>query len=205
MTTTGDVLRATVKGNLFSADVANMVFHYLVTAGTETDHQLIADNIIAALIIAFAGMESRIADDVLMDEMDLFEYDFVLSEFNGIASAVGDVLAGVNAASMEPNGISIVMRWPTVALRRQARKFVPGVIEADVTDNALAALILTPALATAALLNSTIIAGGVTMRACTFNTTASSPRFETASVFGSVAIVNTLVGYQRRRQPGAGA
>lgn len=205
MATVNDVLRATLKGDIRNQDIYNLVFHYIVTAGTETNYDTIATAIEAALDVAFTGMEGQISLDVDMSELDLFEYDFVSSEFDGKASVSASALNGASAANMMPSGISVVMRFATEELRRQARKFIAGVTEPDVLQDTLQSLILTPALATAALLNDDIVAGGVTLRPCTFNTDPLSPKFETESRFTQTAFVNVLVGYQRNRQPGAGA
>lgn len=205
MATVNDILRATLKGSVGLIDDLNMVFHYIVITGTETDYSAIAVAIGSALNAAFNGMEGNISDRVNMTELDLFEWDFVNNEFDGKASAVVTSLIGEGLGAALPDGISVVMRFLTEELRRQGRKFVPGVLEADTTDNTILSGLLTPALATAALLNDDIIAGGATIRPCTFNSTPTSPRFETASKFVQTAFVNTLVGYQRRRQPGSGA
>lgn len=205
MAVVGDILRATLKGDIRNADVVNLVFHYIVTAGTELDYVVIATAIESALRIAFAGMESALSTDFDMDEMDLFEWDFALNEFDGKASVVSTALNGLNAGNMMPSGISVVMRFATEELRRQGRKFIPGLTEPDVLQDGLQSSILTPSVVTVALLNNDITAGGVTLRPCTWNTKVGGPRFETASRFIQTSFVNTLVGYQRNRQPGAGA
>lgn len=205
MATVGDILRATLSGTIFFIDAVNMVFHYEVVAGTELSYSTIANAIGSALNLAFAGMESQLSDKVDMDTLDLSEWDFVDNEFDGKATAIVTSLIGTNAGANDVNGACVVMRFITEELRRQARKFVPGILEANVTNNAVDALMLTPAIASAALLNDDIVAGAATLRPCTFNTTVLSPRFETSSLFVQTAFVNSLVGYQRRRQPGSGA
>lgn len=205
MATVGDVLRATLSGTMFGIDALNMVFHYEVVAGTELSYTTIANAIGSALNSAFAGMEGQLSDKVDMDTLDLSEWDFVDNEFDGKATAITTSLIGTNAGANDINGACVVMRFITEELRRQARKFVPGILEANVTNNGVDALMLTPAIATAALLNDDIVAGAATLRPCTFNSDPLSPRFETSSLFVQTAFVNSLVGYQRRRQPGSGA
>lgn len=205
MAAIGDVLRATLKGDIRNQQAVNLVFHYIVTVGTETDYVAIATAIEAALDLAFVGMESAISSDFDMAELDLFEWDAVLNEFDGKASVLSAALNGSSAANMMPNGIAVLMRFATEELRRQARKFVPGLTEPDVLQDTLQSNILTPSVASAALLNDDIVAGGITVRPCTFNTEVGGPRFETASRFIQTAFVNANVAYQRRRQPGAGA
>lgn len=205
MAAVNDILRLTLSGSILSIDLVQMVFHYVVIAGSETDYDSIATNIAADLATHFAGMEAAIADEVQMTNHDLYEWDFTSHEFDGKASGTNTVLEGTGGSTPEPNGIALLMRFHTEELRRQARKFVPGMIEANVANDALQSSVLTPAIATAALLNNDITAGGATLRPCTFNSTPSSARYETHSKFTQTSFVNALVAYQRRRQPGSGA
>lgn len=200
-----DILRFTLSGQIDSTDLFNLVFHYVCITGTETDYDVIAVNIAADVATAFSGIEAQIVTEISGDTFDLWEYDFGLNEFDGKASGATTALIGSNAQAALPNGISLLMRWGTEELRRQARKFIPGMTELNVTNDALQAAVLTPALATVALLNDDITTGGATVRPCTFNSNPLSPRYETHSKFTQAAFVNALVAYQRRRQPGSGA
>ena len=205
MAAVNDILRFTLSGNINLTDLVNMVFHYVVITGSETNYATIANAIAGDLATAFDGIEAHITTEIVMDTHDLWEWDFVNNEMDGKASGTNTVLLGESASPGEPNGIAALMRFATEELRRQGRKFVPGMLEANVTNDALQSLILTPLIATAALLNNDIIAGGATLRPCTFNSTPLSPRFETHSKFIQTSFVNALVSYQRRRQPGSGA
>jgi len=205
MAATNDVLRANLRGNIASADVWNMVFHYFVTAGLETDYTVIATAIEAQLATAFAFMTGDLSDDIDSIDLDLAEWDFTADEFDGKATVVSLALFGTDASPMLPNGIAVVVRFITEELRRQARKFIPGITEVDSSENQVSASLLVSAALTAASLNNPFAAGGVSLTPCTFNTDKLSARFETASLFTNTAFVNTLVGYQRGRQPGAGA
>ncbi len=200
-----DILRATLKGNIAAADVVNMVFHYVVTTGVETDYSAIAVAIGTALNTAFADLEAFVSSRINMTQLDLSEWDFVDNEFDGKATAVVTSLIGTDATAADIDGAAMVLRFITEELRRQGRKFIPGLTEGDITDNALAAPLIAAGLASAVILNDDFVAGGATLRPCTFNSTPLSPRFETESRFVPSAFVNALVGYQRNRQPGAGA
>lgn len=205
MASVDDILRYTLSGAIDAQDLFNLVFHYIVITGTETDYDAINVAISAALATALGGMESAISSEVVSDTADLFQWDFVDNEFDGKASGVTSALIGTSVSASAPNGICAVMRFATEELRRQARKFIPGMINSNVANDALQSPILSPAIVSAALLNDDIIVGGATIRPCTFNSTPLSPRFETASKFSQASFVNALCGYQRRRQPGAGA
>lgn len=204
MATVNDILRATLSFTIQDASVANLVHHFRVTVGTETDYTLIANAIETALELGYAAIEVHMSTAISPVSLDLSEWDFVDNEWDGKASVAATVPDGAHIGGQLPSGIAIVMRWPTDELRRQARKFVPGAVEGDSNENQLNALSLTEAVISAALLNNDITAGALTLRPCTFNDTVLSPRFETASDFSTTSIVNTFYGYQRRRQPGAG-
>ncbi|NNG14473.1 MAG: hypothetical protein HKM22_04870 [Gammaproteobacteria bacterium] len=200
----GDVLRATLKGVTVDSQTFNNVYHYVVASGTETNYTTIAAGIETALQAAFVGLEALLANDVLTGELELSEWDAANDEWDGKATVTADVIVGADVGQPLPGGNSIVMRFITESLRRQGRKFIPGLIEDNVDGNDIAAGLLTAASATAALLNDNIGAGGIIITPCTFNDDPLSPHFETTSKFVQTAFVNTQVGYQRRRQPGDG-
>lgn len=200
----GDVLRATMKGVTIDSQTFNMVFHYVVTTGTETDYTVLANGIESALQTAFVATEARLSDDVLSGELELSEWDATNDEWDGKATVTCDAIVGAVATDPLPGGVSVVMRFVTESLRRQARKFVPGLVEPDVSGNDIVGGAVAVFATTAALLNDNIGAGGVIVTPCTFNDTPLSPHFETTSKFVQTAFVNSNVGYQRRRQPGDG-
>ena len=199
------IFRATLKGAIAATDDVQLVFHYRGTTGSETDYDTIAVAVGAALNSAFSGLETFVSNRISMTLLDLFEYDFVGHEFDGKASAVVSSLVGTNGGASDVDGVAMLIRFVTQELRRQARKFIPGLIETNVTGNAVAAPQITAGLASAAILNDDITAGGLTLRPCTFNTAPLSVRYETWSDYTQTAYVNALVAYQRRRQPGSGA
>lgn len=205
MAAEGDVLRANLRGNYDSSDVWNMVFHYSVTAGSSSDYNAIATDIEAQFATAFALVNDDLGDHTQTDDMDLSEYDFVDHEFDGKATIASSALLGTDPAQGNPNGIACVLRFITEELRRQARKFVPGVTEVDIDENSLSASLIVSLALCAAVLNNNFTADGLSLHPCTFNTTLLSARYETLSLFTQTAFVNTFVGYQRGRQPGAGA
>ena len=204
MATVNDILRATLQYTMQDSQIGNLVHHYRVTVGTETDYNAIAVAIETALETGYAAIEVHMSTAISPISLDLSEWDFTDNEWDGKASVAATVPDGSSGGGPLPNGIAIVMRWPTDELRRQARKFVPGAVEGDSNENTLNALSLAEAVISAALLNNDVTAGALTLRPCTFNDTVGSLRFETSSDFSLTSIVNTQYGYQRRRKPGAG-
>ncbi len=205
MAAVDDILRATLKGTIQASDIWNLVFHYVVITGSETNYATIAAAIDTALDTAFNALEANISTHIESFGLDLFEWDFVDNEWDGKAGVVSSALVGLEAGDRLPNGNSMVIRFVTEELRRQGRKFIPGITEVDSSNNTVSVSMLATLVTAMNLLNNDIVAGGATLRPCTFNDTPLSPRFETHSKFVSTAFANTFVGYQRRRQPGAGA
>lgn len=204
MATVDDILRVTLNYNMQASSVGNLVHHFRVTAGTDTDYVAIATAIETALAAGYAAVEVFMSNLVVPVSLELAEWDFVDSEWDGKASVTATVPAGAVAGPTTPTGIAGLMRFPTAELRRQARKFIPGMTDVSVTGDAITAPTIAAFVVSAALLNNDITAGALTIRPCTFNDTPLSPRFETSSDFSITSIVNTNVAYQRRRQPGAG-
>lgn len=204
MATVNDILRATLTFNIGGNSVGNLVHHFRVTVGTETDYVAIATAIETALEAAYAAIEVRLNNAISPISLELSEWDFTDNEWDGKASVTATVPDGASVADPLPDGIAYLIRFPTAELRRQARKFIPGAVEVDVTGSAISAATVTDLITVGALLNNDITAAALTIRPCTFNDTVGSPRFETSSDFSTTSIVNTNVAYQRRRQPGAG-
>jgi len=204
MATVNDILRATLNFNLTGNSIGNLVHHYRVTAGTETDYTVIATAMETALETAYAAIEVTMVTSISPISLELSEWDFVDNEWDGKASVTATVPDGADISQSVPTGIAGLIRFPTAELRRQARKFIPGVPEDEINADALSAPYIANLVTVGALLNNDVTAGALTLRPCTFNDTPLSPRFETSSDFSTTSIVNTNNAYQRRRQPGAG-
>lgn len=204
MATVNDILRVTLNFTIGGSTVGNLVHHYRVTVGTEADYVAIATAIEAALATSYAQAELLMSVQIQPVSLELAEWDFTDNEWDGKASVTATVPTGAGAGEALPAGVAALMRFPTAELRRQARKFIPGLRENDVSSDALTGGMIANLVTSAALINNDIVAGAVTLRPCTFNDTPLSPRFETSSDFSTTSIVNTNVAYQRRRKPGAG-
>lgn len=204
MATVDDILRATLNFNIQGSSIGNLVFHYRVVIGTDTDYVDIATDIEFGLAANLLAVELFMHTSVSPISLELAEWDFVDNEWDGKASVTATVPDGSAVTDPTPTGIAALMRFPTAELRRQARKFIPGVLEVDTLGDALSAAYIAALVTSAALLNNDRAAGTLTLRPTTFNDTVLSPRFETHSDFSTTSIINTNVAYQRRRQPGAG-
>jgi len=204
MATVDDILRATMVGSTLDGQVFNLVHHYIVTAGIDTDYADVASDICGEWGTSYAFIEASIHADTDSLELELAEWDFVNDEFDGKATITCDALAGADITDPHPGGVAYVVRFITAELRRQGRKFIPGVVESLVSGNNISGGMLVDLALYAADLNNPFVAGALSLTMCTFNSTPGSPRFETESLFTNTAFVNSRVGYQRRRQVGDG-
>lgn len=205
MATVGDILRATLSGVMLDAVRWNLVHTYEVTLGTELDYGVINTAIEAQLQTAYTAIAAQLHLSVISDTLNLAEWDFTNNEFDGKSQIPANSITGLAAGQGLPNGTGVLMRWPTAELRRQARKFVPGLHEAAAFDNNIGAVVIAAAATSAAILNNTFVTGAVTLHPATFNVDPLSPRFETSSLLSVTDFfINTGPAYQRNRQPGAG-
>lgn len=205
MADVGDILRATLRGVMLDSVQFNLVHTYRVITGTELDYTAIAVAIETQLETGYTALEAELHDSVISDDLTLAEWDFTDNEFDGKALVLANALIGADVAEAYPGGIGVLMRWPTEELRRQGRKFVPGVHETNAQGNNIGAATVAAAATSAAILNNTFAAGALLLHPCTFNVDPTSPRFETSSLFSVTDFfVNLGPGYQRNRQPGAG-
>ena len=204
MAAVNDVLRATLVMSGIALNVNNLVFNYQVTAGSETNYVTIANAIGTWLDAALTLVLDSIINDYVSTEIELAERDPVLHQWDGKATVSYAGWAGTHAGEALPGGNAVVIRNETLAARRQARKFIPGIPEALCNGDTLNGVLVADMVLLGTDLNDDVTAGGATLRPCTYNDTAVSPLFETASQFIQTSLVNTFSGYQRRRQPGAG-
>lgn len=204
MATVDDILRVTLNFDISGNSIGNLVHHFRVVASTSTDYVQIATDINTALAAAYLNAMDRISNQVSPISLELAEWDYVDSEWDGKASVIATTPDGLATGDPLPAPVAAVIRWPTEELRRQARKFLPGIMEVDSQVDSMSAASLTDFALSGALLNNDVSADGLTLRPCTFNDTPLSPRFETWSDFSTTSIVNLVYGYQRRRKVGVG-
>lgn len=199
-----DILRVTLNFAVSGSSVANLVHHFRVAVGSDSDYTALASDINDALETAYASAELRMSSNVVPISLELSEWDFTDHEWDGKASVAATVPDGTIAGDALPAPVSAVLRFPTLELRRQGRKFLPGMVEQDSVVDSMSGASATDFTTSAALMNNDISAGALTLRPCTFNDTPLSVRYETWSDFSTTSIVNLVYGYQRRRKIGVG-
>lgn len=204
MAAVNDILRATGSVDLPNAVEAQMVHHYRVSAGSESDYAAIATAIESNWSTAYTPLLGEIDNGISANFVRVAEWDFTANEWDGKAEVAANFYDGTNVGEMVSHGVAALLRFITLELRRQGRKFLPGFTETAIIQGAWTGTHLGLLVTLAAFLDNPFAAGGVTLQPCTFNDTPTSPRFETHSDFSGTSLVNTFASYQRRRRPGVG-
>lgn len=202
--TVNDVVRIVGEWDVPESTVAQLVYHYIgVSAGPASDAEILAA-VETELNLSFAFIAARVSNQVLGSTLSIFKWDFALNRWDGLGQVPLIGADGTSADHMLPHGDAGLVKIFTGALRRQARKYVPGLIEGTQQDGLIAAAVLTDLGLFAADLDDRIQAGALFLDFCTFNTDPLSPLFETASIANGTVQAEAIVAYQRRRRPGTG-
>lgn len=199
-----DVIRIAATWDIPDGTIAQLVYHYIMTEGGPISSAAVILQVIAKLVAAWDDIEADISDLYTGSTISLAVYDFVLHQFDG---ADVNPLAGADGTDVGdplPHGDAGLVKIFTESARRQARKYVPGLVEDVVTAGTISA----PALVNLALfgsqLDDDVITGGATLKFGTFSQDEASPLYETFSLGIGSAASEGIVAYQRRRRPGTG-
>lgn len=199
-----DILRVVFEWDGAIGTLAQLVWHYRVTAGNNEDPDDVLADIVTNFESAWANIDTYISDKWLSSTVELYQRDTALHQWDGVATTTSLNLDGATAADALPQGCAALVKVFTESARRQARKYVPGFIESQVTDG----VILTTPLVALALfvadLDDSITSGTETLVFGTYNTLATSVLYETFSQQNGSAQVEANIAYQRRRRPGTG-
>ncbi len=199
MLSTGDVIKVVVAFTMPDSVVAQLVTHYLVGAGSDILESDALDDIDVALGFAWASIEARVHDGVLGDTIKLSVWDFTLNQFDEKASKSTSLFDGTSTDQMLPHGAAAVLRLFTAVGRRQGRKFIPGLAEAEQGDGTWGALTVTDLAICAARWDNVVTVDSTPVSAGVFNIIT-----ELFEIFSGTVAANTIVGYQRRRKAGVG-
>lgn len=204
MFSANDVIRMIMTWNFGTESVAKIVWHYFVdVAGTATFTAWL-DHIHTQLQTAWANIDGYITSDLSGSTLEMLRWDFANNRWDGLVAKGATGMAGSNGGDYAAHGNAVLVKIFTELARRQSRKYIPGIVEANVTGGFLDSLPLAAMVDFADDLDTPLALTGGAIQYCTFNTTPASPLFETASMaLGSVGAEATG-SYQRRRKPGVG-
>lgn len=200
----GDVVRCVAEWDVPGGTIAQLVYHYLGVSGTTATEAQVGTAVEAALDLAWDHIAARVSDLVLGSTIEGLVWDFVLNQWDGVFTVALVGADGSSADDMMPQGVAGLIKLFTVANRRQARKYIPGLAESQIDDGVIAAAALSDMALFAADFDDDIVAGGLTLSYGTFNTDPASPLFETFSVSSGAVLAEGIAAYQRRRKPGTG-
>ncbi len=200
----GDVVRVVAEFDMPDGTIAQLVYHFVGKSGSSIADSALITPLRSALYSAWAEVDQEISDQVLGSTFELFLWDFVLNRFDGIGATVLTVADGTNVGEMLPHGAAGLVKIFTVAARRQARKYIMGLVETVQDEGTIAGATVTKLADFAALLDNDVTAGTLTLAFGTFNTDPLSPLFETFSQASQTVQAEAVFAYQRRRRPGTG-
>lgn len=200
----GDVIRIVAEWDIPDGTIAQLVYHVFGDFGTTgTDAQMLTAAE-GALQTAWANIAANVADSVLGADLEAYKWDFTLNRWDGLGSIPMIGIDGTNVNQMLPHGAAGLVKINTEALRRQARKYVPGLAEDTQDEGTISGAVVTNLALFGLDLDDAFLVGGLTVGFCTFNTDPLSPLFETYSEASGTAGAEAIVAYQRRRRPGTG-
>ncbi len=199
-----DVLRLVISAAMPDSVVAQLVIHYLATAGSGGDEATILTALAANIEAALTDMQAMISTGVSTTEADLLKYDPVLHQFDGIENEALSGFTGGDVGHMLPHGDALLLKFYTTFPRRQGRKYIYGLGEANQQGGTWSAALLVAAALASADFMDTIVSDGITLVPGTFNVTPASDYYETFEAFVNAGGINSFCDYQRRRRPGVG-
>jgi hypothetical protein len=193
---TNDVVKATVKMNLFNGQSAvQNVFQFRLNTSSVTDTGARAD-LVEKLETFYGELEVVLSEHLTFEEVDFFN----LTTGQPMGATEFDVLAtGANVGDVLPGGVAGLIVFRTGISRVLGRKYIGGFTEGNSSDGAV------DSGALAALAD----AGGFMLGSFVGISTGGTwlpGVISTAGPFWAYqeAIIRNIWAYQRRRRPGAG-
>jgi len=188
-----DVVRVVAEWDIPDGTIAQLVYHYLVTAGTSATDLAVLGAIITQLELAWVEIDQDVNVAVLGSTLDISVWDFTLNQWDGKAQGVLLSADGTDVTNMLPHGAAALVKMFTVSLRRQARKYVMGFTETGHSAGTFDAPTLTALALFGNALNNNVTAGALTLEFGTFNTDDTSALFETFSINSGAVQAEAIV------------
>lgn len=193
----GDKVVATLYGNVAGVVETRTVFHLESEAAAPITDSDVLDDLEVYTKAVITPIQAFIGDVV----------SFYAVDVNNLSAGtkIGyqpflTTLDGTDTSQLVPTGAALVLRGLTNVLRRQGRKFIPGLTEGFSAGTGWSAPLLTAA-ATSGLAWITPFTGSASAEDWTPGVYTRLTGILTG--FTEV-VVNGIHGYQRRRKPGVG-
>lgn len=180
--------------------IAQNVYYALYTGGADAADTDVVDDMVIWITALYINIDGQMNDTVTVDEVEVFKR--VTSDplvFESIGSDVTSVV-GLVAGEALPNGVALVLRASTIALKSIARKYLPGISESNVLETTWSSTLL----ANAVLFLADWVAGPPTQGVRTYDGGIVSTKDGNFKAFALSSVVSAIPGYQRRRKPGVG-
>lgn len=200
----GDVLRVVAEWDIPDGTIAQLVYHFIGVSGSTATNAQAGIALLAALEAAWLHVDSDINGQFTGSVFQTSMWDFTLNRFDGIDSRPIVAADGLGAGDSVSHGVALLIKAFTTSARRQGRKYLPGIREVNISNGTFVAAQLTDGALFMADLDDDVVAGGLTLSYCTFNTEPTSPLFETAGIANQTVQAEAISSYQRRRRPGTG-
>lgn len=203
----GDLLRVTLSCTLPDLVVAQNVYYWQLydpTPDNPTNAQISSavDTKLTAMTNDFI---QTIVDDAEFTnaEIDRIEWETDHWETKENLPTAVISLQGTETSQPGPNGVGPVLTATTERPQTRGRKFLPGLYETGATDNDLIGSVITALIAMGVewATNAAVTGSAELVPAIAGQSGPSA-----GLIYPIVSIiVNTLLGYQRRRKPGVGS
>ena len=195
-----DALKVVVSLAMPGDTIAQNVFYCEYTDGLEADDADVTDDCEAWVIEMYAHILSILADTVSVNEINVYKKTSAVPlEYDLIGTAAGTQV-GTAVTDPLPNGVAFVLRAGTIVAKTVARKYLPGLSEAQSAGAAWVAGAVTDVIA----FGVDWVTGPDTVGSRTYNGGVVSSKDGLFKAFNAAAIISTIPGYQRRRKPGVG-
>lgn len=200
--TEGTILRVVQTINMPGNEIAQNVYHFSITGGSAPydAEDVVSDCIdeMDDLYTVSAGLMTTSVDGGLVQ---IYEYDSVDDDWDEVGFGAAG-WAGSGSAETLPHGVAGIFSGLTTDPDVRGRKFWPGLGEDKQEEGALtsAALALLASVAVYYVTGHVGALTGATLNPGVWSTVQTNFR-----AFLGASIVNSILGYQRRRKPGVGA
>ncbi len=195
----GDIFRITATLLLADSNLMQNVFYTQLDSGTIPTNNAVVAAMRTWVDDMYTIMEDHMKTTVSLDEVQVSKWiPGSPGTWDDIGSDAG-TFAGLAVGELLPDGVALVMRAVTDAVKVVGRKYLGGLVESAVNNTAWEANVIVDAL----LFVISWYEGPVpTVRE--FISGVFSTVLQDFVPFEANGIVSSIPGYQRRRKPGVG-
>lgn len=196
---TGDVLRVVFNYNLADLQTNKNIFYFEAGAGVNDSEANVINLIGTALDVAYALLNADYATDVTDSEAVFSKRNPVTGKWEQIGTDDSAQPNGTGTGAQIPNVAPAVIRFTSLGVGQQGRKFLSGFDTTSANDNTLNGSTIANLLLWFAAVNSLVAVAGGNMAPGWWSDVDTVFRLWDVAGF-----VNTRLGTMVRRRPGRG-